>query len=206
MSARRGRALALAALLAVAPLAACSGSDDEAGTTTTTTAVDETATSDPGLAPEATPAPTACADAEPLEPGIVDGKPESVELPDVPPTDQVEATVLREGDGPEVTDASYVTVHYVGVACSTGAAFDSSWDRGEPITAALGTATPTATAFQVIPGWTDGLVGQKEGTLVQVDIPPSLGYGEVGAGGAIGPNEPLTFVIDIVTVSEAPPA
>ena len=206
MSAPSVRALAVAALLLVGPLAACSGSDDGAADTSTSTsaAADGATTAPSGQG--ATEAPTACVDAEPIEPGVIEGKPETVELPDVPPTDEAVTTVLREGDGPEVTDASYVTVHYVGVACSTGIAFDSSWDRGEPIVAALGTAVPTATAFQVIPGWTDGLVGQNEGSLVQVDLPPSLAYGETGAGGAIGPNEPLTFVIELVAVSEVAPA
>jgi len=150
-------------------------------------------------------APTACVDAQPLEPGVVDGKPETVELPDVPPTDAVETSVLRAGDGPEVTDSSYVTVHYVGIACSTGEAFDSSWDRGEPITAALGTATPTDTAFQVIEGWTLGLGGQSEGSLVQLDIPPAFGYGEMGSPPVINGNEPLTFVIELLTVSDTAP-
>lgn len=181
--------LAAATLAATLLLAACGSDDDDAAPTTTTTAADGT-----------------CVDAQPLEPGIIEGKPESVELPDEAPTDEVGITVLREGDGPEVTDASYVTVHYSGIGCFSGEEFDSSWNRGEPITAALGTATPTATAFSVIPGWTEGLVGQQQGALVQIDIPSDLAYGPEGRPPTIAPNEPLTFVVDLVEVTEVPPA
>ena len=113
--------------------------------------------------------------------------------------------MLREGDGPEVTDVSYVTVDYVGVSCTTGEQFDSSWDNGAPITIAVGNAEPTSTAFTVIPGWSEGLIGQKQGSLINVDIPPDLAYGP-GGRAPIPPNDPLTFVIDILEVSDTPPA
>lgn len=190
--------LAAAALAATLLLAACGSDDDDAATTTTSTGPEAPAAE--------APAEGTCVDAQPLEPGIIDGKPESVELPDEAPTDEVGVTVLREGDGPEVTDASYVTVHYSGIGCFSGEEFDSSWNRGEPITAALGTATPTATAFSVIPGWTEGLVGQQQGGLVQIDIPSDLAYGPEGRPPTIAPNEPLTFVVELVEVTEVPPA
>lgn len=191
---------AAAALAATLLLAAC-GSDDDEAAPTTTAAADA-----PDASGVEVPADGTCADAQPLEPGIIEGKPESVELPDEAPVDEVGVTVLREGDGPEVTDASYVTVHYSGIGCFSGEEFDSSWNRGEPITAALGTAAPTATAFSVIPGWTEGLVGQQQGALVQIDIPSDLAYGPEGRPPTIGQNEPLTFVVDLVEVTEVPPA
>ena len=70
---------------------------------------------------------------------------------------------------------------------------------------ALQGAEPTATAFSVIPGWSEGLVGQRQGSLVQLDIPPALAYGPQGSG-PIAPNDPLTFVVDILEVSDTPPA
>lgn len=187
----RRRAAAATAVALALVLAACGSESDG----------DATA---PAPTTEATSAGS-CAEAQPIEPGVIEGKPTEVDLPAAPLAEGVEVTVLREGDGPEVTDASYVTVHYLGISCATGAAFDSSWDRGEPITAALGTAAPTATAFSVIPGWTEGLVGQVEGSLVQVDLAPSLGYGAAGSGAAIGPDETLTFVIEILEVSDTAP-
>lgn len=205
---RRTAALGLVVALGLA-LVACGSEGDDADAPTTTEAADPgtDVTGAPGTDPLATtttrPAPTECADAQGLD--GAGGAPTDVELPDVPPTDEVQVTVLEEGDGPEVTDASYVTVDYLGIACSSGRAFDSSFERGAPITAALGTATPTDTAFQVIPGWTEGLVGQRQGSLVQLDIPPALAYGEFGSPPVIEGNEPLTFVVAIREVSETAP-
>ncbi len=153
-----------------------------------------------------TDTPVYCNPATSIPEGTREGKPTEIAMPAQPPTDEVETTVLEEGDGPEATTKSYVTVEYVGVSCGTGQQFDSSWDREEPITAALADAEPTATAFSVIPGWSEGLVGQKQGSLVQIDIPFEQAYGAAGSPPAIGPSDPLTFVVRIVEVSdEAPP-
>ena len=85
-------------------------------------------------------------------------------------------------------------MHYVGVAFSTGEEFDASYNRGEPLTFNLGTG-------QVIRGWDDGIVGMKVGGRRKITIPPHLGYGARGAGGAIKPNETLIFVCDLVGVA-----
>jgi peptidylprolyl isomerase len=53
----------------------------------------------------------------------------------------------------------------------------------------------------VIAGWQQGIPGMKEGGRRLLVIPPDLGYGSQGAGGAIGPNETLIFVVDLVKVS-----
>lgn len=135
-----------------------------------------------------------------------EGKPTDFTLPTEATEGDVKVTVLQEGDGPEVTDTSYVTANYLGIACSNGQQFDSSWDRGEPITVALGDAEPTATASSVIEGWTEGLVGQKQGSIVQLDIPADKGYGATGNPPAIGPNDPLTFIVEIVETTEEAPA
>jgi peptidylprolyl isomerase len=166
-----------------------------APTTTTTSAAVSTTASTEG--------PAACAPVGEIPPA--EGKPTSIDAPSEPTTGDVAVTVLEEGDGPEVTDASYVTVNYVGIACSSGEQFDSSWDRGEPITIAMPSATPTETAFTVIPGWNQGLEGQHEGALVQLDIPSDLAYGPSGGQG-IAPNDPLTFVVQIEQVSDTAPA
>ena len=100
---------------------------------------------------------------------------------------------LDEGSGPEAVAGKTVAVHYVGVAYSSGEEFDSSYDRGDPLVFPLG-------ARRVIPGWDNGLVGMKVGGRRRLVIPPHLAYGERGAGGAIGPNETLIFVCDLVGV------
>jgi len=137
--------------------------------------------------------------------GTREGKPTEINVPAEAPTDKVVTTVLEPGDGPEAKKDSYLTVDYVGVSCASGQQFDSSWDREDPITIALVDAEPTQTAFSVIPGWSDGLVGQKEGSLVQVDIPFEQAYGTAGSPPAIGPSDPLTFVVKIIDVADEPP-
>ncbi len=98
-----------------------------------------------------------------------------------------------EGTGSEVARGSHVTTHYVGVAFSTGEEFDASWNRGQPLefTAGIG---------QVIQGWDEGLLGMKVGGRRRLEIPANLAYGEHGASPAIGPNEALIFVVDLLAV------
>ncbi len=101
---------------------------------------------------------------------------------------------LEVGVGPEAVPGKQVAVHYVGVAWSTEAEFDSSFNRGEPLVFSLG-------AGQVIQGWDSGISGMKVGGRRRITIPPHLGYGARGAGGVIGPNETLVFVCDLVGVA-----
>ncbi|HWJ98259.1 MAG TPA: FKBP-type peptidyl-prolyl cis-trans isomerase, partial [Acidimicrobiales bacterium] len=153
-----------------------------------------------------TDSPTHCNEAAVLSKGTRDGKPTAVIMP-VKAPEKVKTTVITEGDGPKATGKSYLTVDYVGVSCATGQQFDSSWDRDEPITIAMADATPTDTAFSVIPGWTKGLDGQKQGSVVQIEIPFEDGYGEAGSAPSIGTSDPLVFIVKIIKVSdEAPPS
>ena len=101
---------------------------------------------------------------------------------------------LAVGDGDEATKGKKVSVHYVGVAFSTGDEFDASWDRGKPFEFKLGKG-------QVIPGWDRGVEGMKVGGRRKLTIPSAMAYGARGAGGAIKPNEPLVFVVDLLSVS-----
>jgi len=109
------------------------------------------------------------------------------------PTDLV-VTDIVPGDGPEAAPGNTVQVHYVGVAHSTGEEFDASWNRGSTLPFRLGVG-------QVIAGWDRGVVGMKVGGRRRLEIPPHLAYGQRGAPGAIGPNETLIFVVDLVGVS-----
>lgn len=196
----RRAGLAAVAVALVLGAGACSSdsSDGAKETASTTTAADSGTSSTDG--------PKACAAPADIPAGAIDGKPTTVDLPKGPTTGDVETTVLTEGDGPEVDNSSYVTVHYLGVSCTTGEQFDSSWDSGQPITIAMPSAPPTSTAFSVIDGWNRGLLGQQQGALVQLDIPSDLAYGEQGSPPAIAENDPLTFVIQILEVSETAPA
>jgi peptidylprolyl isomerase len=113
--------------------------------------------------------------------------------PNGPPPAELVIEDLAEGTGGEATPGATVVMHYVGVAWSTGRQFDASWDRGETFDFRLGQG-------QVIAGWDQGVPGMKVGGRRRLVIPPHLGYGARGAGGAIGPNETLLFVVDLLDV------
>lgn len=100
---------------------------------------------------------------------------------------------LEVGDGEEAGGGSTVSVHYVGVAHSTGEEFDASYNRGTPLQFRLGVG-------QVIEGWDTGVQGMKVGGRRRLVIPPQLGYGDRGAGGVIKPGETLIFVVDLLDV------
>lgn len=96
------------------------------------------------------------------------------------------------GTGKEALSTSTLEVHYTLMAWSTGTLVESSWDSGR---------TATFPLSGVIAGWQQGIPGMKEGGRRLLVIPPDLGYGATGAGGAIGPNETLIFVVDLIKVS-----
>jgi len=119
-------------------------------------------------------------------------KPE-VTIPDGTPPAELLIEDETIGDGDEAVAGQNVSVHYVGVSWSTGEQFDASWDRMEPFQFGLGRR-------QVIQGWDDGVQGMKVGGRRRLTIPPEMGYGAAGAGGVIGPNETLVFVVDLLAV------
>lgn len=100
--------------------------------------------------------------------------------------------ILKEGTGKNPVATDKVKVHYHGTLID-GKVFDSSVDRGKPITFGLN---------QVIPGWTEGLMLAKEGGKIRLFIPSNLAYGAQGSG-AIGPNEVLIFDVDLIKVNPA---
>ena len=121
------------------------------------------------------------------------GKPE-VDFPGGEPPSELQITEIWEGDGTVAKPGDTVQVHYVGVAFSSGDEFDASWNRGEPFEFKLG-------AGQVIPGWDAGVEGMRVGGRRKLTIPSAMAYGARGAGGGvIGPNEPLVFVVDLLSV------
>ena len=106
-----------------------------------------------------------------------------------PPTDLIKED-LKVGDGAEVAASNTLEVNYIGVSCSTGKIFDSSWSRNQTASFALN---------QVIVGWQQGLVGMKVGGERLLGIPSALAYGAQGRPG-IAPDEALWFVVDVVSV------
>jgi peptidylprolyl isomerase len=119
-------------------------------------------------------------------------KPE-IDFPEGPPPAALEVIDLTEGQGREAAAGQTAVVHYVGVAYSSGEEFDASWNRGQSFEFALG-------GGQVIAGWDQGVAGMKVGGRRRITIPPMLAYGKRGAGGVIGPDETLVFVVDLMGV------
>jgi FKBP-type peptidyl-prolyl cis-trans isomerase len=120
------------------------------------------------------------------------GKPPEVTVPDGTPPDTLQVKVLEKGDGPTVKAGDLLVADYVGLSWDGGDPFDSSFDRGQPASFAIGVNA-------VIPGWDQGLVGQTVGSRVLLVIPPDLAYGDTPpTGSSIKAGATLVFVVDIV--------
>ena len=97
-----------------------------------------------------------------------------------------------EGKGDPAKTGDTVEVHYTGWL-TDGKKFDSSRDRGQPFSFRLGQG-------QVIQGWDRGVLGMRPGEKRKLTIPPELGYGARGAGGAIPPHATLVFEVELIRV------
>ena len=100
--------------------------------------------------------------------------------------------IIKEGKGEKPLETSEVTVHYEGKLLD-GTVFDSSYERKQPATFKLN---------QVIRGWTEGLKAMPEGSTWELFIPADLAYGPGGIPGRIGPNEVLTFKVELIEVKK----
>jgi peptidylprolyl isomerase len=173
----------LLALVVGGGVAAC-GEDDEPA-------------SDTAATPAATPTETAsAAGIEALVQGTpkkTDAKP-AVPAPRGDPPSELVIRDIVKGKGPKAKAGDQLSMQYTGYSWSNGQKFDASWDRGEPFVFQLG-------AGMVIGGWDQGLAGMRKGGRRLLIIPPDLGYGEAGAGGAIGPNETLVFAVDLEKIN-----
>ena len=99
--------------------------------------------------------------------------------------------VLTAGTGVKPLATDSVLVHYKGTLLN-GKQFDSSYDRGEPISFPLN---------RVIPGWTEGVQLMPAGSKYKFFIPYNLAYGERGAGADIPPYSTLIFEVELLKVN-----
>jgi peptidylprolyl isomerase len=179
MTARPLRTIAILVVLAALGLAAC-GSDDDNGETSPPPAAEEQTETEPSSSEQR----------EALK--DTSTKPEIPRPSGSPPRRLQKEDVVR-GKGPAAKAGDTLTVHYAGVAFSTGEEFDASWNSGQPFSFPLG-------GGRVIEGWDRGFVGMKQGGRRILTIPPELAYGPQGFPPAIGPNETLVFVVDLLEI------
>ncbi|MGY0798783.1 FKBP-type peptidyl-prolyl cis-trans isomerase [Lysobacter sp. A286] len=113
--------------------------------------------------------------------------------------DELQRIDLKTGSGEVAAPGDTVDVHYTGwlydqdAPDQHGKQFDSSRERGEPITFLLG-------AGRVIRGWDEGVAGMRVGGQRILLIPAAYGYGRKGAGGAIPPGASLVFEVELIGV------
>ena len=100
-------------------------------------------------------------------------------------------TIKQEGQGPKPGPTDSVEVHYHGTFINNKT-FDSSYNRGEPISFPLN---------GVISGWTEGLQLMSVGSIYKFFIPYHLAYGERGAGGVIPPYATLIFEVELLGIN-----
>lgn len=169
--------LALALVVGVALVARATSDSGSSGASTTTTTAAPTSTT--------VPAPTRC---------VAMQKPLPKDTPLVPvvvgkPPAKLVTRDLQVGTGAVVKPGATVTANYVGVVCSTGKVFGSSY----------GGAAQQFSLAQTIPGWQKGIPGMRVGGERLLGIPAALGYGPTGTpDGAVGPDEALWFVVQVV--------
>lgn len=177
-----GGAVAITLALVIGLILAFSGGSGKSKTSVAASATSST-TATTATAPGSAAGKPCVKAAGPLPAGAPD-----VPVEVGPPPAKLVMKDLVEGTGDVVKPEATVTVNYIGVACTTGKMFDTSYGK-----------TPaTFPLTQVIPGWTQGIPGMKVGGKRLLGIPSALAYGPQGQGADIGPDEPLWFVVEIL--------
>jgi peptidylprolyl isomerase len=179
MTSRLARLLVLLVMFAALGVAGCGDDDDSGGDSGSPSAGQASSGDETETAPE---------------PDLKDTSTKPVvTVPAGSPPKKLQKEDIVKGKGPRAKDGDTLSMQYVGTAFSTGEEFDASWDRGEPFTFTLGTG-------QVIEGWDKGIKGMRKGGRRELVIPPEQAYGSQGSPPAIGPNETLIFVVDLVDI------
>ncbi len=111
----------------------------------------------------------------------------------IPDVTELQKIDLAVGTGAEVQAGATITANYTGAIASTGKIFESSYDSGQPVTFGLD---------QVIPGWTQGVPGMKEGGKRRLIIPAELAYGAQSPSPDIPPNSDLVFDIELISIKQ----
>lgn len=183
-----GAAAMVVAAVVVIVLVTRDGSKKTKVSTTTTTTSPGPTTSAPPAAGSAAGKPCV-AISEPAPSGAP-----TVPVKEGPPPTELVKEDLKVGDGAAVAKNATVTVNYIGVSCSTGKVFDSSYKTNKPVTFPLA---------QVIPGWQNGIPDMKVGGQRLLGIPAAQAYGAQGHPPTIAPDETLWFVVEVLDTKPA---
>nr|WP_294695244.1 FKBP-type peptidyl-prolyl cis-trans isomerase [uncultured Friedmanniella sp.] len=177
-------------------LAACGGDDEPAADASASAAPSASASASPSAKPKKVPTSD---DFDKVTVSGSYGKPPKVKVKKPYAIDKTRTKVLQESDGPVVKKGQTVEVNYYGVNGRTGEKFDDSFSAGQPVAFALD---------QVVPGFSKGLTGQRQGSRVLIAMPGSDGYDASGGNPQIGVEvgDSLVFVVDIVNVQLSGPS
>ena len=177
-------------------LAGCGSDDDPAADASASAAPSASASASPSAKPKKVPTSNnfdkvTVTGSYGKEPKVKVKKPYAI--------DKTRTKVLQESDGAVVKEGQTVEVNYYGVDGRTGEKFDDSFSAGQPVAFALD---------QVVPGFSKGLIGQRQGSRVLIAMPGSDGYDSSGgnpqAGIEVG--DTLVFVVDILNVQLSGPS
>lgn len=198
MRATPSKSLILLGLSASLFLAACGG--DDASTPESSTSAVPSASASPSASPSPSAAKVATSDNfDKVSVSGDYGKAPKVSVKKPFAIDKTRTKVLEKSDGPVVQAGQTVSVNYYGVDGRTGKKFDESFSGGQPVAFSLD---------QVVPGFSKGLTGQRQGSRVVIAMPGSDGYdasgGNAEAGIEVG--DTLVFVVDIVDVQLTEPS
>lgn len=169
-----------------------SGATTEQPSATTDAA---TATTMPDLLPQD------CADV-PDPANYVEGEVPTI-IPPCEVPDELVVHTIRDGRGEPAEEGDTLIVDYLGMVIGSGLVFDTSYTRDIPLDFPLGRGG-------VIDGWDQGLVGARAGSLLRLDIPSDLAYGDNPPGDEIAPGDALSFYVEVraviptVTAEDAP--
>lgn len=189
---RMRRSLPLVVLAGALIFSAC-GSDEDSSSSTTVAGTTATTAAPATTVPTTTVAvdPEACFDAT-VEIDLAE-YPEGEIPPAVRPCElptELVVTVIRPGTGHEAANGDTLIMDYTGIRSIDGTRFDDSYSRGTPFDFALGTG-------RVIAGWDQGFIGAQTGSVIRLDIPAELAYGDTPRGDVIQPADPLTFLVEV---------
>lgn len=183
------RRLAVVAALALVPsiaLSACSSSSSSGGSSSASSSPTESASPSQSLV-------TTSLTADQVE--VKGGITQAPEITFPTPSSASELTTkdVVVGTGATVKAGDTITFSYTGVGALSGEVFDSSWDRGQPLTYPL---------TNLITGWQQGIPGMKVGGRRILVIPSDLGYGATGSPPSIPADATLVFVVDLEKVTK----